>query len=366
MQACAGTARITPAGSLGGASLRPGNSGSAELPSPRPEVTICSQVRRRSIAGRKERVLEHANADAGATPGASPNANPGADRGANRGANANPAPEPAHRLRGWRALAAYARFVRVAHTLFSLPLIIAGMLVAADGLHRAGAASRLPSLRAVLLVFVAAAGARTAALALNRIIDRRIDALNPRTAARELPSGRITTAQAWGVTAAGLVLYFAAAALLTRPGGRLTLMLSPIPLVVFTGYPFLKRFTPLCHLGVGLGLALSPLGGWVAVTQSFAGLSQVLPLALFGLLLGERLRYRLRHTGRGVRPRLRRPLPSRRPRPRRSLAHLLLAALRRGPVPARPLVDQRLVGAQPGVPRSGGGSCCGGSNASRA
>jgi 4-hydroxybenzoate polyprenyltransferase len=198
-------------------------------------------------------------------------------------ANASAVPGPVEPVRGWSALATYARFVRVAHTLFSLPLIIAGMLVAADGLHRAGAEARLPSLRGLLLVFLAAAGARTAALALNRIIDRRIDAQNPRTAARELPSGRMTPAQAWGVAAVGLAFYFAAAALLTRPDGRLTLLLSPIPLVVFTGYPFLKRCTPLCHLGVGLGLALSPLGGWVAVTQSFAGLTQVLPLALFAL-----------------------------------------------------------------------------------
>jgi 4-hydroxybenzoate polyprenyltransferase len=185
---------------------------------------------------------------------------------------------PADPARGWSALATYARFVRVAHTLFSLPLIVAGMLVAAGQSHRADAAGRLPALRTVVLVFLAAAGARTAALALNRIIDRRIDALNPRTAVRELPSGRLTSSQAWGVTAVGLALYLGAAALL----GRLTLLLSPLPLVVFVGYPFLKRFTPLCHLGVGLALALSPLGGWVAVTQSLAGFHRALPLALFG------------------------------------------------------------------------------------
>jgi 4-hydroxybenzoate polyprenyltransferase len=228
-----------------------------QLPSLSLRVTIRSRVRLGPDTGRKERAVKHADASIAA--------------------------EPAGPARGWPAVATYARFVRVAHTLFSLPLVIAGMLVAAAGLHRAGAEARLPSLRAVLLVLLAAAGARTAALALNRIIDRRIDAQNPRTAARELPSGRMTSAQAWGVAVAGVVLYLAAAALLTRPGGRLTLWLSPIPLAVFTGYPFLKRCTPLCHFGVGLGLALSPLGGWVAVTQSFAGLPQVVPLALFGL-----------------------------------------------------------------------------------
>lgn len=194
-------------------------------------------------------------------------------------AEASAAPGSAGGVRGWATVSTYARFVRVAHTLFSLPLIIAGMLVAAGAPHQEGTGGHLPSLRTLLLVFLAAAGARTSALALNRIIDRRIDALNPRTAVRELPSGRMTLLQAWGVVAVGLGFYLAAAALL----GRLTLLLAPIPLVVFAGYPFLKRCTPFCHFGVGLGLALSPLGGWVAVTQSFAGVSHVLPLALFGL-----------------------------------------------------------------------------------
>lgn len=168
------------------------------------------------------------------------------------------------------SLSDYARFVRISHTLFSLPLVLSGMWIAADG---------WPTTRTLLLILIAAFGARTAALAANRIIDRRIDAQNPRTAVRELPSGRLTLGQAWAVTVLGLVLYLTAAAAL----GRLTLLLSPLPLVVFALYPFLKRFTPLCHFGVGLGLALSPLGGWVAVTQSIQGLASILPLAFFGL-----------------------------------------------------------------------------------
>lgn len=168
------------------------------------------------------------------------------------------------------SMALYGRFVKVAHTVFSLPLILAGMGIAAGG---------WPSLRVFLLALAAATGARTTALALNRIIDRKIDAANPRTAVRELPGGRMTLPQAWGVTVGGLVIYLAAAALL----GPFIVALSPIPLIVFAGYPYLKRFTPLCHLGVGLGLALSPLGGWVAVTQSFEHLERILPLGLFGL-----------------------------------------------------------------------------------
>jgi 4-hydroxybenzoate polyprenyltransferase len=168
------------------------------------------------------------------------------------------------------SIRAYGHFVRVSHTLFSLPLVIGGMLIGARG---------TPSARVFLLVLAAAAGARTTAMALNRIIDREIDARNPRTAVRELPQGRLTLLQAWGVVAAGLALYLTAAGIL----GKLLLLLAPIPLVVFIGYPYLKRFTPLCHLGVGLGLALSPLGGWVAVTQSLRGWETILPLGLFGL-----------------------------------------------------------------------------------
>jgi len=165
----------------------------------------------------------------------------------------------------------YSRFVRLSHTVFSLPLVFGGILIGAGG---------LPSLRTLLLCLLAATGARTAAMALNRIIDRKIDARNPRTAARELPSGQLSLAQAWTVAVLGVALYLASAALL----GPFVLMLSPVPLAVFIGYPFLKRWTPLCHFGVGLGLALSPLGGWVAVTGSIDNISSILPLGFFGIL----------------------------------------------------------------------------------
>jgi 4-hydroxybenzoate polyprenyltransferase len=97
-------------------------------------------------------------------------------------------------------------------------------------------------------------------MALNRIIDREIDAANPRTAARELPAGALSLRAAWGIAAAGAALYATAAAALSP----LCLVLSPIPLAVFVGYPYLKRVTPLCHFGVGAGLGLAPLGGWLA------------------------------------------------------------------------------------------------------
>ncbi len=164
----------------------------------------------------------------------------------------------------------YANFIKFEHTLFSLPLILAGTFLAAKG---------LPEWRLLLLIVLAGTGARTAALAINRILDRKIDAGNPRTEDRELPSGKISLSKAYAITLLGLLLYFVSAYLICD----LVLYLSPIPLVVFIFYPLMKRFTPLCHFGVGLGLALAPLGGYVAVTCSFEGILPAVVLSLFTL-----------------------------------------------------------------------------------
>lgn len=188
-------------------------------------------------------------------------------------------PAPGGRRAPLGALADYARFVKLEHTLFSLPLVLTGALLGAAQLRADGAPPRLDAMR-LAWIFLAAAGARTFALAANRWIDREIDARNPRTAARELPSGRIRPAEAWGVLLAGLAVYLVSAAALSA----LCLALSPIPLLVFVAYPHLKRFTPLCHFGVGAALALSPLGGYLGVTGSMRGLEGVLPLAGFTLL----------------------------------------------------------------------------------
>jgi len=110
-------------------------------------------------------------------------------------------------------------------------------------------------------ILAAATGARTVGFAMNRIVDRNIDAKNPRTAIRDLPTGRMNIKQAYAVLFAGFVLYLIAALQLNS----LCLILSPIPLIVFCIYPFLKRFTVFAHFGVGLSLALGPLGGYFAL-----------------------------------------------------------------------------------------------------
>ena len=162
-------------------------------------------------------------------------------------------------------------FVKFEHTLFSLPLLLAGAVLGAHG---------WPSAGPLLWILVAGTGARTLAMALNRIFDRAIDARNPRTASRELPSGKMTIAQAWGVAGAGLVLFFIG--VLQLP--PLCLALSPLPLAIFVVYPLLKRVTAFAHFGVGAALAFGPIGAYVAVTNTILPLGAVHLLALFTLL----------------------------------------------------------------------------------
>jgi len=164
--------------------------------------------------------------------------------------------------------ATWVSFVKFEHTLFSLPLLYAGAVIAAGG---------LPKVPTALLILAAGTGARTAAMGLNRIIDREIDARNPRTEARELPRGTMKLAEAWGIVLGGLALYLASCAVLSP----VALRLSPIPLLAFVLYPYAKRFTPLAHYGVGLALSFAPLGGFVAVTGSTADAGAVLWLAGF-------------------------------------------------------------------------------------
>jgi 4-hydroxybenzoate polyprenyltransferase len=162
-------------------------------------------------------------------------------------------------------------FVKIEHTLFSLPLIYSGVLLASK--------DAAPPMKVLILVLTAATGARTVAFALNRIIDRQIDGRNPRTASRDLPSGRMTLWEAMWVMIAGLALYFGSASLLSD----FCLAMSPIPLAVFIIYPTMKRYTPLAHFGVGLGLAMGPLGGWFAVSPGFDRLLGPALLSLFTL-----------------------------------------------------------------------------------
>jgi 4-hydroxybenzoate polyprenyltransferase len=163
----------------------------------------------------------------------------------------------------------YSRFVKIEHTLFSFPILLSGALLAQGAL----------SWRTLLLILAAGTGARTGALGLNRILDRHIDRENPRTGSRELPSGAMSTTEAWLVTGAGVALFLGSAWAISPR----CLWLAPIPLAIFLIYPLLKRFTMWAHLGVGAALAMGPLGAWYAVQLDFRDFGNALLLCLFTL-----------------------------------------------------------------------------------
>jgi len=147
----------------------------------------------------------------------------------------------------------FASLVKLEHTVFALPFAYVGALLAAGGVPAAGD---------LLWVTVAMVGARTFAMALNRLIDAELDARNPRTAGRELPSGALSVTQVLALSAAAFALYLLAVFQLDP----LVRWLWPIPVVLFVVYPYLKRVTWLCHQWLGVSLGLAPVGAWAAVT----------------------------------------------------------------------------------------------------
>ena len=165
----------------------------------------------------------------------------------------------------------YASFIKLEHTVFSLPLIFAGTL-----LHTYG----WPRMALLAWIIAAAIGGRVLAMGLNRLIDAQIDARNPRTRQRELPRGAMGQREAWVIVAAAGLLYLVSAAAIAP----ICLWLSPIPVALFVGYPYLKRFTALAHLGLGLTWSMAPLGGWLAASKSLDHIGEVGWLWLFSLL----------------------------------------------------------------------------------
>ena len=163
-------------------------------------------------------------------------------------------------------------FVRFSHTIFALPFALAAMLVAARN-NRGW-----PGWRTFILILAAMVCARTCAMAFNRIVDRRFDALNPRTAARHLPTGQVSLAGAIVLcVSAGLGLIGVSFLL-----NRVCFFLSPLALVVICFYSLTKRFTDYTHVFLGLALALAPIGAWLAVkgtTLSILELIQMVTLS---------------------------------------------------------------------------------------
>ena len=174
----------------------------------------------------------------------------------------------------------FASLVKLEHTVFALPFAYVGMLLALGD---------LPPAADWLWVTVAMVGARTLAMGLNRLIDAELDARNPRTASRELPAGTLSRAQVLALCAAALVLFLVAVFQLAP----LVRWLWPVPVLLFVGYPYLKRVTWLCHLWLGASLGLAPVGAWAAVTGELPWQAWILGAAVACWVAGFDLFYSL-------------------------------------------------------------------------
>ena len=168
------------------------------------------------------------------------------------------------------AVSKYFSLIKFSHTVFALPFAIIGFCLAIYS------GKAIFSLEKLFLVVGCMVFARSAAMAFNRYIDRTFDAKNPRTAIREIPAGQIKPKAAAAFTLISAVLFMVCAYFINK----LCFYLSPVALLVVLGYSFTKRFTPLCHLILGLGLSLAPIGAYLALTERF----DVLPI-LFSVVV---------------------------------------------------------------------------------
>jgi len=158
----------------------------------------------------------------------------------------------------------YLKMIKFSHSVFALPFALTGAILAASG---------IPSLKQIFWIIIAMVGARSGAMGLNRIIDRKIDAKNPRTMSRELPAGKIKTSNAVLFTVISFAVLIFAAYMLNP----LCLKLSPLAIAVLFLYSYTKRFTWLSHVVLGIAISAAPVGAWIAVRGAFN--AEILPVA---------------------------------------------------------------------------------------
>ncbi len=161
----------------------------------------------------------------------------------------------------------YMGMIKVEHTVFALPFALTSALIAAGG---------FPTLHQVFWITLALFGARTSAMSLNRLIDADIDAANPRTRSRHIPSGKVKKAEAFLLSLTGFLIMVLSAYRLNP----LALKLSPIAIAILSLYSFTKRFTWACHIVLGIAVSLAPLGSWVAIRGSVNLTAIVLSLSV--------------------------------------------------------------------------------------
>lgn len=183
----------------------------------------------------------------------------------------------------FKTLGHYLELVKFSHTIFALPFALLGLTL---GVTQTNTPFHLSTLLAVVACMVFA---RSAAMGFNRYIDAQYDALNPRTAQREIPAGIVKRQHALVFVIAMSLLFI----LTTAAINTLCFFLSPVALAVILVYSYTKRFTPLCHLVLGLGLALAPIGAYLAVTAQFATLPLLLSALVFTWVSGFDILYAL-------------------------------------------------------------------------
>ncbi|HHP50675.1 MAG TPA: 4-hydroxybenzoate octaprenyltransferase [Moorella mulderi] len=172
-----------------------------------------------------------------------------------------------------RKIKLYGELVMFSHSLFALPFGLAGMILAANG---------LPPWRTFFWIMVCLLGARNAANALNRVIDREIDAKNPRTAQRHIPQGLVTIGEALVLTGLGFFLLLVGAWQLNP----LCFKLAPLAVFILVIYSYTKRWTWLCHLVLGFACGIAPTASWIAVTGQFALPPLILSAAVMAWVAG--------------------------------------------------------------------------------
>lgn len=177
----------------------------------------------------------------------------------------------------------YLSLIKFSHTIFALPFALIGFSLA---IHSNLATFNWQKLILVILCMVFA---RSAAMAFNRFIDRKFDGKNPRTVIREIPAGKISPSAALTFVIICCIGFVLCSFLINK----LCFYLSPIALIVVLGYSFTKRFTPLCHLVLGLGLALAPIGAYIALTEKFSILPILFSAIVFFWVSGFDIIYAL-------------------------------------------------------------------------
>lgn len=183
-----------------------------------------------------------------------------------------------------RRISLTAELVAFPHTIFALPFALMGMMLGVNG---------RPAADQFLWILAAMVGARSAAMSFNRIADRRFDAANPRTAGRPLPSGRLGLGWAITILIASSLLLVTAAWMLNP----LCFALSPLALAIVLGYSYMKRFTWLTHMMLGLSLAVAPVGAWIAVSGPVSAVPVLLATAVLCWTAGFDIIYACQDVG---------------------------------------------------------------------